>query len=331
MEKRLFTKNFTLLVLGQASSLFGNYILRLALSMYVLEVTGSAAMFAGILSVATVPTILLSPLGGILADRADRRKIMVALDALTGTAVFCAAVCLSRENALAVIGILLVVLSVLGAFETPTVQACIPQMLAGDDIIRGNAVVNQVASVSYLIAPLLGGILYAAFGLKPVMYASVVCFFLTALLECFIRLGIKPRDHHGTVLSIVKEDFLGSIRFIHKEQPDIVLMDLNLGVSNMDGILLSREIRIQTDAKVLILTALDTPDMIFKAAEEAFASGYIFKSQMSFLVENIRATAEGHTAQEYLIASAALSCLSEAEKAVFAPISIANSRSWLKF
>ena len=47
MEQKLFTKNFTLLVLGQASSLFGNYILRLALSMYVLEVTGSAAVFAG--------------------------------------------------------------------------------------------------------------------------------------------------------------------------------------------------------------------------------------------------------------------------------------------
>ncbi len=224
MEKRLFTKNFTLLVLGQASSLFGNYILRLALSMYVLEVTGSAAVFAGILSVAMVPTILLSPLGGILADRADRRKIMVALDALTGTAVLCAAVCLSGENALAVISILLVVLSVLGAFETPTVQACIPQMLAGDDIIRGNAVVNQVASVSYLIAPLLGGILYAAFGLKPVMYASVVCFFLTALLECFIRLAFQPRDYHGNVLSVVKEDFLGSIRFMTKEQPDIMKM-----------------------------------------------------------------------------------------------------------
>ena len=69
MEKKLFTKNFTLLVLGQVSSLFGNYILRLALSMYVLETTGSAAVFAGILSMATVPTILLSPLGGILADQ----------------------------------------------------------------------------------------------------------------------------------------------------------------------------------------------------------------------------------------------------------------------
>lgn len=93
-----------LLVLGQVSSLFGNYILRLALSMYVLELTGSAAVFAGLLSAATIPTILLSPFGGILADRADRRNIMVALDAMTGTAVLCAALLLSEQRALVVIG-----------------------------------------------------------------------------------------------------------------------------------------------------------------------------------------------------------------------------------
>ena len=224
MEQKLFTKNFTLLVLGQASSLFGNYILRLALSMYVLEVTGSAAVFAGILSLATIPTILLSPIGGILADRADRRNIMVVLDALTGMSVLCAAVFLSGDNVVVVISVLLVVLSVLGAFETPTVQACIPQMLAGDNIIKGNAVVNQVASISYLIAPLLGGILYSAVGLKPVMYASVVCFFVTALFECFIKLGYQAREFQGNVLSMVKNDFSGSIRFIMKERPDIMKM-----------------------------------------------------------------------------------------------------------
>ena len=222
MKQRLFTKNFTLLVLGQISSLFGNYILRLALSMYVLEATGSAAVFAGILSVATVPTILLSPLGGILADRADRRKIMVALDALTGLSVLCTAVLLSGENAIAAITVLLVVLSVLGAFETPVVQACIPQMLEGDHIIKGNAVVNQAASISYLTAPLLGGILYAAVGLKPVMYASVVCFLITALFECFIKLSRQTRDFKGNILSMVKDDFSDSIRFITKERPDIM-------------------------------------------------------------------------------------------------------------
>lgn len=224
MDQRLFTKNFALLVLGQASSLFGNYILRLALSMYVLEATGSAAVFAGILSAATVPTILLSPLGGVLADRADRKKVMVALDMLTGMTVLWAAVLLSAENAVGVIEILLVMLSVLGAFETPTVQACIPQMLSGDNIIRGNAVVNQVASISYLTAPLLGGILYTSFGLKPVMFASVLCFFLTALLECFIRLGFQSRTYGGTIWSMIKEDFFSSIRFMTKERTDVMKM-----------------------------------------------------------------------------------------------------------
>lgn len=222
MKEKLFTKNFTLLVLGQVSSLFGNYIMRLALSMYVLELTESAAVFAGLLSAATIPTILLSPFGGILADRADRRNIMVALDAMTGTAVLCAALLLSEQRALVVIGALLVLLSVLGAFETPTVQACIPSMLTGDNIIRGNAVVNQTASISYLTAPLLGGIFYSAFGIKPVMYASVLCFFVTALLECFIRLDYRPAGFGGNALAVAKADFLDSVRFIGKERRDIL-------------------------------------------------------------------------------------------------------------
>ena len=224
MTEKLFTRNFTLLILGQLISLFGNFILKLALSMYVLEVTGSAAIFAGILSAATIPTILLSPLGGILADRADRRNIMVALDALTGVTVLGAALVLSGSNAIAVISTLLILLSVLGAFETPTVQACIPTMLQGDNITKGNAVVNQVASLSYLIAPMLGGVLYAMFGLKPVMYASVVCFFITALFECFIKLSYQRIQSQGGVLQIVKQDFLSSMQYISKEQTSISKM-----------------------------------------------------------------------------------------------------------
>ena len=224
MTEKLFTKNFTLLILGQLTSLFGNFILKLALSMYVLEVTGSAAIFAGILSAATIPTILLSPLGGILADRADRRNIMVALDALTGVSVLCAALFMSENNAIAVISTLLIILSILGAFETPTVQACIPTMLQGDNIMKGNAVVNQVASLSYLIAPMLGGVLYAMLGLKPVMYASVVCFFITALFECFIKLSYQRIQNQGGVLQIVKQDFLSSMQYISKEQTSISKM-----------------------------------------------------------------------------------------------------------
>ncbi len=224
MTEKLFTKNFSLLIFGQLTSLFGNFILKLALSMYVLEVTGSAAIFAGILSAATIPTILLSPLGGILADRADRRSIMVALDVLTGVSILGASLFLSESNTIAVISTLLIILSILGAFETPTVQACIPTLLQGDNIMKGNAVVNQVASLSCLIAPMLGGVLYAMLGLKPVMYASLVCFFLTALFEWFIKLSYQRTQNQGGVLQIIKQDFLSSMQYILKEQTSISKM-----------------------------------------------------------------------------------------------------------
>ncbi len=273
MMEKLFTKNFTLLILGQLTSLFGNFILKLALSMYVLEVTGSAAIFAGILSAATIPTILLSPLGGILADRADRRNIMVALDALTGVSVLCAALFMSEGNAIAVISTLLIILSILGAFETPTVQACIPTMLQGDNIMKGNAVVNQVASLSYLIAPMLGGVLYAMLGLKPVMYASVVCFFITALFECFIKLSYQRIQNQGGVLQIVKQDFLSSMQYISKEQTSISKMLLLTALSRffVMGITI-------VGLPFLVRTVLGLNAKYYGAAESALAVATILGS-----------------------------------------------------
>ena len=115
-KEKLFNRDFTLLALGQAFSLVGNYALKIALSMYVLELTGSAAVFAGMLALLSVPAVRY--LGGTLPA-----------------------------------GALLVVLSVLGAFESPTVQACVPQLLSGDNILRGNSVVNQIQALAGLVTP----------------------------------------------------------------------------------------------------------------------------------------------------------------------------------
>lgn len=221
-EQRLFTRNFTFLILGQVASLFGNFTLKFALSMYVLEQTGSASIFAGLLAAAMLPTILLSPFGGMLADRANRRNIMVALDALSGLAVLAASLLLPLGYDIWVIGGLLVVLSVLGAFESPTVQACVPQMLSGDNLLKGNAMVNQVAAVASLVTPFLGSIFYTAFGVMPVLYGAVGCFFLTAFFECFIRLEYTKSTQSTNILAIVKEDFSVSMRFLVKDQPGIL-------------------------------------------------------------------------------------------------------------
>ncbi len=233
MKQKLFTRNFTFLILGQVSSLIGNLTLKFALSMYVLEQTGSASVFAGILAVAMLPTILLSPLGGILADRANRRNIMVALDTLSGLSVLIAGFVISFGHDILVIGVLLVTLSVLGAFESPTVQACVPQMLSGDNILKGNAVVNQVAAIASLVTPFLGSMFYGAFGIRPVFYGAVACFFLTALLECFIRLDYQKLEEKASIGVIVKEDFSVSMHFLCREQPGILKLLLLAAVVSL--------------------------------------------------------------------------------------------------
>lgn len=232
-KEKLFTRNFTLLILGQVSSLTGNYTLKFALSMYVLEQTGSASIFAGMLSAALLPTVLLSPFGGILADRANRKHIMVALDALSGLSVLAAGLLLPLGRELWVIGALLVLLSVLAAFESPTVQACVPQMVSPQNLVQGNAVVSQVSAVTSLVTPFLGSLFYTAFGIGPVFAAAVACFWLTALLECMIRLEYQKPPRTAGIGAIVREDLAVSAHFLRREQPDILKLLLLTALAGM--------------------------------------------------------------------------------------------------
>ncbi len=193
--ERLFSRNFTLLVLGQVSSLFANTMLRFALSMYILELTGSASIFAGLLAISMGSrTGDFIPIRRVLADRANRRNIMVALDFLSGVTTAVTMLTIRETNAVVVAGGALTVFSILGAFESPTVQAAVPQMQKGDNILKANAVVNQVAALAALIAPFIGSACYTAFGLKTVLTVSVFGFFLTAFLEVFIRTSVYQGD-----------------------------------------------------------------------------------------------------------------------------------------
>ena len=272
-KEKLFTRNFTLLILGQVSSLTGNYTLKFALSMYVLEQTGSASIFAGMLSAALLPTVLLSPFGGILADRANRKHIMVALDALSGLSVLAAGLLLPLGRELWVIGALLVLLSVLAAFESPTVQACVPQMVSPQNLVQGNAVVSQVSAVTSLVTPFLGSLFYTAFGIGPVFAAAVVCFWLTALLECMIHLEYQKPPRTAGIGAIVREDLAVSAHFLRREQPDILKLLL---LAALAGMFVSGTAVV--DFPYLVRTVLGLSATYYGAAESAMGAAAILGS-----------------------------------------------------
>ncbi|OZG64779.1 MFS transporter [Bifidobacterium eulemuris] len=235
----LRSRDFVLLVTGQGISLFGNMTLRFAMSMWVLDETGSATIFASILAVSIVPTILLSPFGGVLADRVNRRTIMVALDAASGALVLaCALVFAALGFNIAAVATMQVLLAVLGAFETPTVQAALPQLLRRQDsgtLRQGMAVVNQVQQLASLLPSFLGGVLYAFFGIRLMMSIAVASFALAAALECFIRLG-DPRGDATAEPSCEQpsplDDLKAGVRFLIYERPNILKLMLFAAILN---------------------------------------------------------------------------------------------------
>ena len=158
---------------------------------------------------------------------------MIGLDTLSGFTVLVAGLVLPFGHDILVIGALLVVLSVLAAFESPTVQACIPQMLSGDNLMKGNAAVNQVQAIAGLITPFLGSLVYTAFGLVPVLWGTVACFFLTAVLEYFIHLDYQKAEVTMSVREIIREDFSVSIHFLRREQPGILKLLLLAALASL--------------------------------------------------------------------------------------------------
>ena len=84
MREKGFSKDFLLVAAGQIISLFGNGILRFALPVRLLDMTGSAKLLGIVSGLAFLPLALLSPVGGLIADRVNKRNIMVCLDFFTG-------------------------------------------------------------------------------------------------------------------------------------------------------------------------------------------------------------------------------------------------------
>ena len=221
MEKKLFSKDFTLVVVGQIISLFGNAAVRFALPLYLLNLTGSSALYGAVMACAFIPSILLSPVGGIVADRVNKRNIMVTLDFFTAAVILIFSLCMDGGNlAVPVTVTMMILYGIAGAYQ-PSVQASIPALVGQEHFMAANSVINTVSSFSSLTGPVIGGILYSAYGIKPVLKVCIVCFVLSAVMEIFIHIPFQRQEAGGSIWRTVKTDFGESIRFIRKEKPVI--------------------------------------------------------------------------------------------------------------
>lgn len=229
----LFRRDFTLVLIGQIISLFGSAILRFALPLYLLRETGSAALFGAVGAAAFLPAVLCSPIGGVAADRVNKRNIMAALDFSTAGLVFAYTLLLERAPLVPMMIVCLMLLyGIAGAYQ-PAVQASIPLLAEPERLTAANALINMVSTLSGLLGPVVGGVLFGAFGIRPILWVSIGCFFLSAVMELFIHIPHQPRTGEGSVLGTVRRDLGESWRFIRREKPVFLSVMAVLALFNL--------------------------------------------------------------------------------------------------
>lgn len=199
---------FMLLWAGELISAIGGGLTSFGLGVYVFQQTGSAASMALVTLLAFLPTMLLSVPAGVLADRYDRRLLMMVGDGCSALGILYILLCMMQGGAtLWQICIGVFVSSTFSALLEPSYRATITDLLRKEEYSKASGLVNLAGSARYLISPVLAGALLAVSDIKLLLMIDICTFFPTVLAAAFVRKGIakKAAEHRDSFLDSLRQ------------------------------------------------------------------------------------------------------------------------------
>ena len=206
--KRSNFGRFLLLWAGELISSIGGGLTSFGLGVYIFNKTGSAASMALVTLLGFLPTLLLSVPAGVLADRYDRRLLMMAGDGLSALGVIYILICMINGSAgLVNICIGVFISAVFSSLLEPSYRATVTDLLTKEEYSKANGLVSLAGSARYLFSPVIAGILLSYFDVKLLLVIDICTFFLTISAAAVVRKGItvQKREVHGTFLESMKE------------------------------------------------------------------------------------------------------------------------------
>lgn len=166
--------NYRRYIAGQSVSLVGTWMQMAAQSWLVLTLTGSATALGVILALQTLPVLLLCPYGGVIADRVDKRRLMVVLQIAMGVqALLLGVLTVTGSVRLWEIGALALLLGLNNAFENPARQSFMHEMVGPENLRNAVSLNSVLVNVARVIGPALAGLLIATVG-------EGICFLVNA-------------------------------------------------------------------------------------------------------------------------------------------------------
>lgn len=230
-------KNLGLFIIGKLISVFGSAIYTFAIGLYVLKQTGSGFSFALTLFVGLIPTIIFSPVAGYMSDRFDKKKIVVFMDFANGMMfLILFLLTLKFELNQPMIYISTFMTTVFTTFFGIAFEAAKPNLVADEKLMSINSLSKVIDSTALILAPVLGGLIFAFTDIKTFILINAVCFIFSAGIETMIDFNynikstVEINDDGGFV-----EDIKDGLTYIRKSSEIVkminVLVILNFFIS----------------------------------------------------------------------------------------------------
>ncbi|SDH45521.1 Na+/melibiose symporter [Nonomuraea jiangxiensis] len=179
-------RDFRRLLLASLVSQTGDWVVSTGLAFHVYQLTGSTLSSAIMLLVTRLPDVLFGSLAGVLADRWDRRRLLVATDLLLAAGLLPLLVVRGPDQVWIVYAVALWS-GVLGTLLAPAQKALLPGLVAGSRLVPANALHAQSGQVARLLGAALGGVAVTAGGLPAIVLLDVTSFLISAALQATLR------------------------------------------------------------------------------------------------------------------------------------------------
>lgn len=187
-------RKFLLLWSGEFISAIGSGLTSFGLGVYVFEQTGKASAMALVTLLAFMPSLLLSTVAGVLADRYDRRILMVLGDSLSAVGLVFILICMLRGEAqLWQICVGVTISSVFSSLLDPAYKATVTDLLTEEQYTKASGLVQVASSAKYLISPVIAGFLLTVSDIKLLLVIDICTFFVTVTSTLVVRSGLASK------------------------------------------------------------------------------------------------------------------------------------------
>ncbi|MHB8062134.1 MAG: MFS transporter [Ruminiclostridium sp.] len=197
-EKNLF-KRFLIIWIGQLLSTIGSGLTGFALGVYAYQKTHTATGAALVTFCAFVPSIILRPIGGVLADRFDRRSMMLLGDVGSAAGlVFILSIMFTGSIELWHIYLGVTFSSIFVALQSPAYKASATDLLTEEQYSKGSGLVQVAESSKFLLSPIIAGFLLSKTDIKTVIFIDICTFAIAIIAVLVVRKVLKKEIHKGT-------------------------------------------------------------------------------------------------------------------------------------